>query len=81
MPSGTIPLSMKCKGAKEVKEVISPGQGTTNCASYTCNLKPDWKKGKSYKINVPMSFSATDAKHSAYAVCVYARVEGILSKI
>ena len=69
-PSGTIPLSMNCKGAKEVISC----QGTTNCQPYKCNLKPDWKKGKSYKINVPMSFSATDAEHSAYAVCVYAKV-------
>ena len=79
MPSGNIPLQMKCEGAKEVISC----QGTTICAPYTCNLEPGWKKGKSYKINVPMSFSATDAEHSAYAVCVHAQVdvEGIFSKI
>ena len=76
-PSGTISLSMNCKGAKEVISC----QGTTNCAPYTCYLNSDWKKGKPYKINVPMSFSATNAEHSDYAVCVYAKVEGNFSMI
>ena len=76
-PSGTISLSMNCKGAKEVISC----QGTTNCAPYTCYLNSDWKKGKPYKINVPMSFSATNAEHSDYAVCVYAKVEGNFSII
>ena len=81
-PSGTIQLSMNCKGGKEAISC----QGTTNCAPYTCNLNSGWKKDKSYKINVPMSFSATNAEHSKYAVCVYAKVfgkylEGIFSMI
>ena len=76
-PSGTIALSMNCKGAKEVISC----QGTTNCAPYTCILNSDWKKGKSYKINVPMSFNATNAEHSDYAVCVYAKVKGNFSII
>ena len=81
-PSGTIQLSMNCKGGKEAISC----QGTTNCAPYTCNLNSGWKKDKSYKINVPMSFSATNAEHSKYAVCVYAKVfgkylEGIFSII
>ena len=71
--TGTISLSMTCNGAKEVISC----QGNTKCAPYTCNIDQNWKKGKSYKINVPMSFSATNAEHKAYEVCVYAKVEGI----
>ena len=74
-----IPLSMKCEGAKEVISCQGSCSVCTSCIPYTCNLKSDWKKRKSYKINVPMSFSATNAEHNAYAVCVYAKVEGIFS--
>ena len=75
--SGTIPLSMTCKGAKEVIAC----QGKTICADYTCDIDADWSKGKSYEIKVPMFFSSKDAKHSAYAVCVHAKVEGIYSNL
>jgi len=70
--TGMIDLAMSCKGAKEVISC----RGITNCAPYTCNIDGGWSKGKSYEINVPMSFSAKDAKHSAYTVCVHAKVEG-----